>query len=71
MNEHPIAAVKLSLRLSTTPGHFLSIWRGPRVDFYKKIVETKVVELDEPVNSKPVAPSDLFSNGGSSPNYFL
>ena len=32
---------------------------------YKKIVKTKVVELDEPVNSKPVAPSDLFSNGGS------
>ena len=25
MNEHPIAAVKLSLRQSTSPGHFLSI----------------------------------------------
>ena len=60
MNEHPIAAVKLLLRLSTTPGHFISIWRGPRVDFYRKIVKTKVVELDEPVNSKPVTPSDLF-----------
>ena len=33
--------------------------------FYEQIVKTKVVELDEPVNSKPVAPSDLFSNGGS------
>ena len=43
----------------------LSIWRGPRVDFIKNIVKTKVVELDEPINSKPVAPSDLFSNGGS------
>ena len=29
----------------------------------KKVIKTKVVELDEPVNSKPVSPSDLFSNG--------
>ena len=33
--------------------------------FYENIVKTKVVELDEPVISKPVAPSDLFSNGRS------
>ena len=33
--------------------------------FYEKMVKTKVVELDEPVISKPVAPSDLFSNLGS------
>ena len=33
--------------------------------FFKKMVKTKVVELDEPVISKPVAPSDLFSNGRS------
>ena len=29
---------------------------------YEKIVKTKVVELDEAVICKPVAPSDLFSN---------
>ena len=40
--------------------------QGPHgVSESRKIVKTKVVELDEPVNSKPVAPSDLFSNGGS------
>ena len=45
MNEHPIAAVKLSLRLSAAPGHFLSICGGPRVDLwglravYEKITE--------------------------------
>ena len=33
--------------------------------FMKKVIKTKVVELDEPVNFKPVAPSDLFSNSGS------
>ena len=35
------------------------------IKFSKKMVKTKVVELDEPVISKPVAPSDLFSNGRS------
>ena len=45
MNEHPIAAVKLSLRPPTSTGHFLSICGGPRVDlwglrvFYEKITE--------------------------------
>ena len=33
-NEHPIAAVKLSLRQPTAPGHFLSICGGPRVDLW-------------------------------------
>ena len=41
------------------------------LDFYEKIIKTKVVELDEPVNSKLVAPSDLFSNGGSWPKYLF
>ena len=31
---------------------------------YEIIVKAKVVELDELVISKPVAPSDIFSNGG-------
>ena len=33
-NEHPTAAVKLSLRQPNAPGHFLSICGGPRVDLW-------------------------------------
>ena len=55
-NKHPIAAVKLSLRLPTAPDYFPSICGGPRVDC---------------TNEHPIAAVKLSMRLRTAPDYLL